>query len=127
LKADAKEKLLARLRAQNIELASLDSIGFDKLQKLRGIYQELLKLSETQGEMEEWSIALETVQTAFARKGTSSLRRRERIKAADSLMKQDRVFQGFAKGLGYSKARNADDVSSARIVPGGRADGNKLK
>lgn len=127
MQADKKQKWLAKLRAQNIDGAVLDTFGFDKLQTLRGIYQELLKLSETQEEMREWSLALKTVQTALASKGTSSQRRRDRIKAADSLMQQNRVFAGPAKGLGFSKLRNADAVSSARIVPGGRADGNKQK
>ena len=127
MKGDKKQKLLAKLRAQNIADAALDTLHFDKLQTLRGIYQELLKLSETRKEIDEWSLALEAVKIASAKKRTSSQRRRARIKAADDLMKQERVFRGFAKGLGYSKVRNADAVSSARIVPGGRADGNKQK
>jgi hypothetical protein len=122
---DAKEKLLARLRAQHIEVASLDSLGFEKLQKLRTIYQELLKLSGTVGEIEEWTLGLNAVHAAIKGKGSSSNRRRQRIQAADALTEQDRVFQGVSKGLGFSKVRDADAVSSARIVPGGRADGNK--
>jgi len=127
LSTDAEKQLNVKLTRFDLNPSVLEFMSIRRLEQLSALLVKLVAILPEGEDLRMRTAELLRVQEAVAEKSKGLVRRsrHQRRLEADELLNQEKVFRGVSKGLGYAKGRGAVGTPRAKIVPGGRADGNK--